>query len=454
VLSPAELHQEIDGFGGSFLRSGALALARLPSKLQDEVMQHLFSPALGAGLSVGKVPIGACDYCPLTDAANDTTWWGYHETESEAFSLGPDLEAPGGTVPYVRRAQAVMGEGRALWLQATMDYAPAWMLNMSTPLPAANVNQSRYPALAQYYLDYAQHFARHAFPLRYISLFNEPSDSYTAITIPQMAELLVHHVAPLFRKAGPGLPGLTYGSHADRKTTFERLPEALAIAGVSDTMDVVLYHGYDCAPWLCDHGNQTCPQLPAAAALIANLTERYARKKFWMSEVCYAQEYGNWNGPPACPRLPFTAFEDSLQWVRMVIADVRAGASAWIHWNLILDGQGGPHLTSPQHNDPEVDVQQPLVVVAGPHGYALTGVFWALSHFGRLVPRGSRRLASAGGPPNLPHVAFWDPAQARLILVVANDFPRPRRLWLSLPDACLSLELPGISMATLSFALN
>ena len=316
VLSPSQLHQRIDGFGGSFLRSGALALSHLSAAKQEEVMQHLFNASSGAGLSVGKVPIGACDYCPLTDALNDTSWWGYHEEEKKPFSLGPDLVAPGGTVPYVRWAQSILGSTRELWLQATMDYPPVWMLSANTSLPKANVDPARYSDLAQYYLDYAQHFAQHAgFPLRYISLFNEPSDSYSYISISEMAHLLVSYVNPLFKSIGDSsLPGLTYASNADRETTFHRTPLALAHSGVLEATSVLMYHGYDCAPWTCHLGNQTCPQLTASSALIANLTKRFSNVPWWMSEVCYAQEYGNWNGPPACPALPFDAFQDSLQW--------------------------------------------------------------------------------------------------------------------------------------------
>ena len=35
----------------------------------------------------------------------------------------------------------------------------------------------------------------------------------------------------------------------------------------------------------------------------------------------------------------------------VLVADLNAGASAWIHWNLILNEKGGPHLTSPKHNN-------------------------------------------------------------------------------------------------------
>lgn len=85
-----------------------------------------------------------------------------------------------------------------LLLQATMDYAPVWMLKGE--LPNATVDPQHFGDLAQYYLDYAEQFRMHAgFPLYYLSLFNEPKDSYTFISTEEIARLLVEHVGPLFR---------------------------------------------------------------------------------------------------------------------------------------------------------------------------------------------------------------------------------------------------------------
>jgi len=156
-----KLFQRIDGFGGSFLRSGALVINTLPQEQRESLFNALFSTAAGgAGFSVGKVPIGATDFSPLGFAPNNTKWWSYQETPESSFSLGPDLEEGGGIVGYVSQAQKKLQEGseggRRLRLQAILDYPPHWMFNTTTPLPEADVNVTLYPELAQYYLDYAQ----------------------------------------------------------------------------------------------------------------------------------------------------------------------------------------------------------------------------------------------------------------------------------------------------------
>jgi hypothetical protein len=52
---------------------------------------------------------------------------------------------------------------------------------------------------------------------------------------------------------------------------------------------------------------------------------------------------------------------------------------------MILDEAGGPHLTSPEHNDPKFDQQQPLVIVSNRTTVTYTGAYYALAHFGRFV---------------------------------------------------------------------
>ena len=122
---------------------------------------------------------------------------------------------------------------------------------------------------------------------------------------------------------------------------------------------------------------------------------------------------------------------------------------------MILLENGGPHLTSPEHNDPRVDIQQPLIIVnATSQTYHLTGAYWALAHFGRFVKRGARRIESVGGQPNLPHVAFQD-EKGLVTLQIANDYPTKRTIDVSWEnEAHFSFEMPPISMVTFQFDAN
>ena len=458
-------YQTIHGFGGSFLRSGALTLNTLPEEKQEDVLESLFDVEKGAGFSVGKVPIGACDYCPLTSSSNETRWWSYREKPYHPFSLGPDLEEEGGTVPYVSRAAKYINKNNnknTLWLQSTIDYPPGWMLEGD--LPGATVNPRFYEELAQYYLDFTQQFETGSgVPIHYLSLFNEPIESYTNMTVSQIASLLVDHVSPLFQKHAPHV-GLTYASPPSRRSTIKKTPRVMAIPGVSEATSALFYHGYDCAPWICSQDeeekeenifNITCPELRDSSALIEGLHEMFPSYPLWMSEVCYAQEYGSYLGPEGgCPALPFDNFEDSIQWGKMIVSDMRSHASAWIYWNMILDQNGGPHMTNPEHNDPEIDIQQPLVIVNTETGEVLyTGVYYALAHFGKYVKRGGERVRVEGDVSvNVHFVGFFDEGEGRVVVQLVNDSEEKNSVVLEFGGfVSEEVELSPISITTLRF---
>jgi glucosylceramidase len=443
--------QEVDGFGGSFLRSGAITLAKLDEKDQESVLRMLFDPITGAGLSVGKVPIGACDYCPLSEEKSKL-WWSYRENQNDSFSIEHDLDPKFGTIPYIRRATQYMD--KELWLQATMDFAPQWMIHGNRP--RNHIQSKYYGELAQYYKSYALEFQKHAgFPIRYLSLFNEPVESYSNITISEISDLLSNFVGPLFHsETVHRLPQLTYGSPPSRLSFLKSTTEIMEEAKVSKFIDVLFYHGYDCNPWTCNYGNNTCPVLDKSAKNIQKIHALHPQLKLWMTEVCYAQEYGNFPPPPACPSLPLYEFEDGIQWGKMIISDFKSGASAWIYWNMILDQNGGPHLESPAHNDPETDIQHPLVIINSKTlSVTYTGAYWFLAHFGRFVPRGMYVLDSMASSPlaNIYHIAFTNPHTDEIVVQLINDSPVRHTIHLIDSSYKCTVVLDPISITTLQY---
>mmetsp|Transcript_2006 Transcript_2006/g.3118 ORF Transcript_2006/g.3118 Transcript_2006/m.3118 type:complete len:275 (+) Transcript_2006:785-1609(+) len=270
---------------------------------------------------------------------------------------------------------------------------------------------------------------------------------------------------PLFQKQAPEV-GLTYASQPSRATAAEKTSLAMTIPGVKESTAVLFYHGYDCSPWICkdededgNSANVTCPELRDSVDLIDGLHHLFPTYPLWMSEVCYAEEYGSYLGPDGgCPALPFADFEDSLQWGKMIVADLTVGhASAWIYWNMILDENGGPHMTNPKHNDPEVDIQQPLVIVNTSNDeISLTGAYYALAHFGRYVLRGSVRIgAKSTTSVNVHFAAFVDSDEQRVIVQLVNDSQEKNTVILEFGDfTSTSLTLTPISITTLRFLIN
>ncbi len=85
--------------------------------------------------------------------------------------------------------------------------------------------------------------------------------------------------------------------------------------------------------WACAGLNATCEKLDESAALLADFLRQrpaLADKPLWLTELCYATEYGDYNVSKGCAAIPRLDFQDAMQWGRMMYADFNiVGATGW-----------------------------------------------------------------------------------------------------------------------------
>ncbi len=119
---------------------------------------------------------------------------------------------------------------------------------------------------------------------------------------------------------------------------------------------------------------------------------------------------------------------------------------------------GGPWLTSPEHNDPDHNVQQPLIVADVTSGtYHLTGAYYAMSHFSKYIPIGSRRIQAShshGVSQRVSSVAFHDHESGTVVVVLMNDDTHAAHFTIALHDYFVSVSMPPISFTTLQFSMS
>jgi O-glycosyl hydrolase len=152
-----------------------------------------------------------------------------------------------------------------------------------------------------------------------------------------------------------------------------------------------------------------------------------------------------------------------MQWGNMLFSDFNiVGASGWIYWNMILDTTGGPWLTSPEHNDPDPNPQQPVIIVDPvTNKYYLTGCYYALAHFGRYVKTGSVRIdvsqrsegAVGEGKSPISSVAFLHDDSSTVVLVLMNEGAKEHTVRIEYEGYVADVTLPSISFMTLSFTI-
>jgi len=421
--------QRMEGFGASFLEAGMVCLGDLPPADQEAVLRSLFDPVEGAGFSAMKTPIAA------TDFMSAGPYYTYDDTpgdvEMKHFSIQRDL-GPNGVITYIKRARQY---GKFV-LQAPMDYPPDWML--IDVEKHQDVDPKYYDALAHYYWRYLQEYQKQGVFIDYLSLFNEPRNhdgGYTQISYPEILDLLKNHVGPLFKKAGVKNQ-IMLSEAPTRREAAQYYPTVLDDPEARQYVKALPYHGYDFLKQANDFDK------------LARLHQAYPDLPLWMTEVCYAYDAGT----PHTTPLPQYDFADGSFWGNMIFSDIRAGASAWVYWNMILDQHGGPWMVSPVHRDPDPNAQQPVVVInRETKKVYYTGLYYYLAHFSKFVRPGAVRAQMDGDYPGLQAMAFLSPEPEGgwyWVVQLLNTRPTDAEVRVQYNGRSLPLTLPAISITT------
>jgi hypothetical protein len=233
--------------------------------------------------------------------------------------------------------------------------------------------------------------------------------------------------------------------------------------GVQESTDMIFYHGYDCGDqfggWKCDGLNTTCPFIEQSAQLFRNYLDVYSpNRTIWMTELCYATEFGDYNVTNGCPALPRYDFIDGLQWGKMLFSDWNiVRANGWIYWNMILDTTGGPWLESDEHNDPADNVQQPVIIAdPGTGTFYLTGCYYAMAHFGKFVKPNAHRIEATrqnGFSGTISSVAFVDEHKSKIHVILMNDNVLAQNVIIKYGPYSATVPLSPISFTTVEFTL-
>ena len=222
IINEDSIFQKIDGFGASFNEAGMICLNSLDPEAKKKFWQALFSPDSGAGFTLMKSPIAACDF------ASAGPWYSYNDisgdTSMKHFTIERDL-GPNGLITFIKNAS---GYGK-FEIQSPMDYAPDWMYYGMKKKPEMNIKPEFYNALANYYLKYLQAYAANGVTINYLVMFNESDCSgggYSSVTYKEMGEILKSHL--ISRLQVSGLPAkIMLGEPCSRDEALIKFPVVL-----------------------------------------------------------------------------------------------------------------------------------------------------------------------------------------------------------------------------------
>lgn len=395
MVDEKTLFQKMDGFGATFNEAGMICLNSLPAETKESVLQNLFDPESGAGFTLMKSVIGACDF------ASAGPWYTYNDTPGDTamlhFSVQRDL-GPNGLIPFIKEATKY---GK-FEIEAPMDFAPDWMY-YSLKKDEKHIKPEYYGALAKYYSKYIKAYADNGITIGYLNLFNEADNHwYSNVTYKTMGVMIKDYIVPQLKADGLSTK-IQFGETANRPEAMQKFPDALSDPEVMKHIHSLTVHGYDWDKF----------------STLTELHNKFPELPIWMTEVCYVSDQLY---PPNGPsKSPVFEFSDGEFWGNMIVNDIKNWVSAWIYWNMILDQNGGPWLISLEHGNKDPNAQHPVVIInRETHEVTYTGLYYYLAHFSKFVVPGAYRINCSGGQESLNYVGFLNPDGSVVLNVINN----------------------------------
>src|SRR5690349_576457 len=293
IINDGKPFQVIEGFGATFNEAGMICLNSLSVEARENVLESLFDSAKGAGFTLMKSPIAACDF------ASAGPWYSYNDQPGDTlmthFSIQRDL-GRNGLITYIKAAFQ-FGKFR---IEAPMDFAPDWMY-YSLKAGEKHIRPQYYPALAKYYTQYIRSYLENGVHIDYLNLFNEADNQwYSNVSYKEIGELIKNYVAPQLNADSLDVK-IQFGETANRPEAMQKFPPTLDDAELKKHINSLTVHGYDWNKF----------------STLTDLHNKYPDLPIWQTEVCYAIPNNVPSNGPA--KVPVYDFSDGEFWGNMII---------------------------------------------------------------------------------------------------------------------------------------
>ncbi|HEY0756800.1 MAG TPA: malectin domain-containing carbohydrate-binding protein [Ktedonobacteraceae bacterium] len=373
--------QQMDGFGAAVTDSSAwLIYNNLSASQRTTLMQNLFSPTQGIGLSFVRIPMGASDFSLTGAYSYDDLPAGQSDLSLNNFSINHDNAY---IIPVLQQAHSLNPN---LKFMANPWSPPAWMKTNGSMLGVVNgntgtLNSNAYGPLAQYFVKFVQAYQAQGIPIYALSPQNEPEFAPT------------------------NYPGMSWSASNENSFIKNNLSPALASAGLAPKM-----LGFD-HNW----NDTTYP-----STLLGDATTR--SKMAGIAWHCYS-------GSPSAMSSVHGSFPTSevyetecstgaavtpINTIDLLMQSVQNFARTVELWNLALDPNNGPHTGG----CPDC---LGVVTINESNGNVTYGNdYYQLGQFSKFVVPGAYHITS-NNVGNVEDVAFKNADGSKVVVAHNND---------------------------------
>ncbi len=404
IVADGIAYQTIEGFGASVTDSAAyLIRQRVPPERQQAVMEDLFDPAKGIGISFLRNPMGASDLARFHYSYHELPP-GVQDPALEKFSIDHDRQD---ILPLLRQARRINPRIR---MMGSPWSAPGWM-KTSGSMIGGSLRRDAYPAFALYFRKYLEAYSAEGVPVHYISVQNEPlyvPKDYPGMlmTATEQTEFLRDHLVPALDAARLPVRILVYDHNWDRPDYPAEVLADRALAA-SPRIAGVAWHWYGGTPGAMTALHQLDP-----------------KRGQYVTEA----SGGTW-------------IEDQVKAdFEAIIHSMRNHARAFVKWGLALNENRGPNAGGCNTCTGLIEVNEQTGEVRRTIDY------YTLGHFSKFLTPGAVRVYSTNAP-GIITAAFVDRNRSR-VLVAYNETGEAKRFQVEWRGRWLEMELPPRGGAT------
>jgi glucosylceramidase len=372
--------QKMMGFGAALTDSSAWLIDdNMSASQRTALMQRLFSPSQGIGLSFVRIPMGASDFSRTGSYSYDDLPARQSDPNLNDFSINHDLSY---IIPVLQQAHSLNSN---LTFMANPWSPPAWMKTNGSMIGVANgvtgtLNSTDYGSLAQYFVKFIQAYQGQGVPISYITPQNEPEfapSTYPGMILSASNEesFIKNNLAPALSGAGLSTKILGY-DHNWNDTSF------------ADTLlgDPTTNSDMAGIAWHCYAGSPTA---------MTSVHGSFPKSGVFETECS--------TGTSEAP----------ISTIDLLMGSVQNYAQTVELWNLALDPSDGPHTGGC------ADCLGVVTVNEANGNVTYNNDYYQLGQFSEFVPPGAYHIAS-NTLGTLADVAFNNPDGSKVV-VAHND---------------------------------
>lgn len=352
TIDTAISFQEVDGYGAAITGSSAYLLNKVLSASQrSEVLNQLFHPENGIGISFIRLTMGASDFSLSDFTYNDIP---VNETDFELqhFSLGQDLDD---VIPVLKEIVAINPN---IFIMGTPWSPPAWM-KTNKSLKGGKLRSDCYDVYADYFVRYIQEMEAQGIRITHVTPQNEPlyfTANYPCMEMQadEQASFIKGHLGPKLAAAGITTKIINYDHNWD-----------------NTQYSISILNDPDAAQYTAGSGFHAYAGSVSAMSTVHNA---HPDKELHFTEI----SGGAWAND----------FEGNLIWnmQNIFIGTAVNWSRSALLWNMALNQNYGPTNNGCSNC-------RGVVTINTNGGVTYNEEFYSIAHFSKLVRPGAKRIS-------------------------------------------------------------